>query len=244
MRKKTTISVFILSLLLFLSSGNVAKAQTPGYLGVAEGDEYSWKVDITFDGVDTLVNNIRDIMVDYQQNKLDELVLFGWEDLTINETIEDIAHTYLANILPTGWETYNISTLIEEFIKELVENFNSTIFSGMIPSNWESLNFSTFYDYMVDGIYASTGVNFEDNPYPELIELMINEFNSSFLFGLIPEGWEDMSIEQFFLSIFEIVVPGIPESFMLNTMLSEAWPLIIPPGFSGLSMEELLNALF
>lgn len=239
MRKKITISIFLLSILFFLAFGNVAKAQTPSYLGVNEGDEYKWKVEITFDGVDTLVSNIRDIMVD-QQNKLNELVLFGFEDLTINETIESIAHTYLANILPTGWETYNLSTLVEETIKEYVVKFNSTIFSGMIPSNWQSLNLSTFYDYMVDGIYDSTGVGFEDNPIPELIELMINELNSSVLFGLIPEGWEDLTIEQFYLSLLEIDVPGIHESFML----SEAWQLMVPSEFSGVSIEALLNTIF
>ncbi len=243
MRKKITISIFLLSILFFLTFGNVAKAQTPDYLGVNEGDEYKWKVEITFDGVDTLVSNIRDIMVD-QQNKLNELVLFGFEDLTINETIESIAHTYLANILPAGWETYNLSTLVEETIKEYVVKFNSTIFSGMIPSNWQSLNLSTFYDYMVDGINATMGTGWEDNPIPELIELMINELNSSVLFGLIPEGWEDLTLEQFYISLLEIVVPGIHESFMLNRMLSEAWQLTIPPEFSGLSIEALLNTIF
>jgi len=243
MRKKITISIFLLSILFFLAFGNVAKAQTPSYLGVEEGDEYKWKVEITFDGVDTLVSNIRDIMVD-QQNKLNELVLFGFEDLTINETIESIAHTYLANILPTGWETYNLSTLVEVTINEYVVKFNSTIFSGMIPSNWQSLNLSTFYDYMVDGINATMGTGWEDNPIPELIELMINELNSSVLFGLIPEGWEDLTLEQFYISLLEIVVPGIHESFMLNRMLSEAWQLTIPSEFSGLSIEALLNTIF
>lgn len=243
MRKKTTISVFLLSILFFLAFGNVAKAQTPSYLGVAEGDEYTWRVNVNFDGVDTFVNNIGDIMVD-QQNKLDDLVLFGWEDLTINETIEEIAHAYLANILPTGWETYNLSTLVEETIKEYVEKFNSTIFSGMIPNNWESLNFSTFYGYMVDGIYDSTGVDFEDNPIPELYEMMINELNSFALFGLIPEGWEDLTLEQFYLSLFEIVVPGIPESFALNMMIREAMEGYLPPGLADLSVRELLNALY
>ena len=132
MKKTTSLSVFLLSILFFLAFGNVAKAQvTTSYISVNEGDEYIWNVDVNFDGVDTLVSNIREIMVD-QQNKLNELVLFGFEDLTINETIESIAHTYLANILPAGWETYNLSTLVEMTIKDYVEKFNSTIFSGLI----------------------------------------------------------------------------------------------------------------
>jgi len=244
MKKKTTFSVFLISILFFLTFGNIAKAQvTTSYIGVSQGDEYIWKAEVNLNGVDTLVSNIREIMVD-QQNKLDELVLFGFEDLTINETVELLAHTYLANILPTGWETYNLSTLVETTIKDYVVKFNSTIFSGLIPSNWESLNFSTFYDYMFDGINTTMVIGWGDNPFPGLIEMMVNELDSPFLFGLIPEGWEDQTLIELCLSLLEIVIPGIDESFMLNTWISEVWGDLIPPEFNGLTVMELLNKVF
>lgn len=244
MKKKPILGVFLLSIIFFLVFGNVAKAQvTTSYIGVSEGDEFTWKVDINFEGVDTLVTNIREVMVD-QQNKLNELVLFGFEDLTINETIESIAYAYISNILPAGWETYNLSTLFEMTIKDYVEKFNSTIFSGFIPANWESLNFSTFYDYIVDGINATMGVGWEGNPIPGLLEIMVNELNSSVLFGFIPEGWENLTIEEIILISLEMNVPDVLESFMLNRMLSDALQVMFPPEFINLSMEEILTMQF
>ncbi|MFX1363972.1 MAG: hypothetical protein ACFFCE_13660 [Promethearchaeota archaeon] len=242
MRKKTTICIFLLSTLFIVPFGNFAKAQPTDFLGVSEGDEYKWKANINFEGVETLIYNMREIIVD-QQNKLSELEIFGWEDLTINETIAEIYSTCFDYIFPSGWEAYNLSTVIEMTIKEYVSELNTSIFSGMIPSNWENLNITTLYDYLVDGLYASTGSGFENDPITELIELIATELNTSILYGLVPEGLGDLTLSQFYLSLYDMYIPGMAESYFLNSMISESFQMIVPPEILGLSIEEIINML-
>jgi hypothetical protein len=66
MRKNKRLIVLLLPLLLILPFGNFAAAQTPGYVGVAAGEQYTWKARINFGNVDELLSNARDIMVDWK----------------------------------------------------------------------------------------------------------------------------------------------------------------------------------
>jgi len=132
MRKNKFFAILLVPLLFLLPFGNFAKAQVPSYVGIAEEGDYTWKAEANFAGVNQLLGNVRDVLVEQQEN-LPSLDLFGLEDLTIDEIIAQIADVYLSHILPVGWQGLNISTLIEETIEDYIETFNSTILSGMIP---------------------------------------------------------------------------------------------------------------
>ncbi|MFX1374581.1 MAG: hypothetical protein ACFFA0_02105 [Promethearchaeota archaeon] len=242
MRKNKLLVVLLLPFLLLLPFGNFTKAQVPSYVGVEEGDEYTWNAQVNFAGVDTLVNNIRDVLVDFQTN-LPSLDLFGLESLTINEIIEQVADIYLSNILPVGWQDLNISTLIEMTIEDFIENFNSTILSGMIPSNWQALNFTDFYDLVVDGINATLPAGWEDDPLPELFAMLINELNSTIFYGLIPEEWEDFTLGELFDNVLMTYIPEVGESFVVHMMADSLFSMGLPPGFADLSLSELLDEL-
>ncbi|MFX1502759.1 MAG: hypothetical protein ACFFDH_17490, partial [Promethearchaeota archaeon] len=84
---------------------------------------------------------------------------------------------------------------------------------------------------------------FENDPIPELIELIATELNSSILAGRVPEGLKDLNLVQFYLALYDVVIPGMSESYFLNSMIGEAFQQAIPPEISSLSIEEILTML-
>ncbi|KKK42989.1 MAG: hypothetical protein Lokiarch_30690, partial [Candidatus Lokiarchaeum sp. GC14_75] len=240
MRKDRITSILLLSILFLLPFGIDARAQVPGYVGVEVGDEYTWKAEVNFGNVDELLDNVRDLLVDWKDN-LQLFELFGLETLTVPEILEQIASIYLSNLLPVGWESLNITDLIELTIEDYVEQFNSTILSGMIPSNWQALNFSDFYYLVVDGINATLGTGWEDNPIPDLYMMMINELNSTYYLGLLPANWESLTVMELYRAEIIALAPPLGESFALHMILETMMPLLFPTEMFDLTMGELLN---
>ncbi len=243
MKKNKILGILLLTILFLLPFGNYANAQVPDYVGVEEGEQYTWNVEVNFEFVDDLLDNVRDVIVDLQTN----LDLDGLELLTVAEIYEQIAHIYLSNVLPVGWEGLNISTLVPLVIEDYIVSFNSTILSGMIPSNWQALNFSDFYDLVVDGLNATLAPSWEDNPLPELFEMVINELNSTLFYGLIPVGWEDLTLEELLETLMIKYAPAIWESVVLQSMLENfltienLMSLGLPPEMLVLTLSEFID---
>lgn len=243
MKKNKILGILLLTILFLLPFGNYANAQVPDYVGVEEGEQYTWNVEVNFEFVDDLLDNVRDVIVDLQTN----LDLDGLELLTVAEIYEQIAHIYLSNVLPVGWEGLNISTLVPLVIEDYIVSFNSTILSGMIPSNWQALNFSDFYDLVVDGLNATLAPSWEDNPLPELFQMVINELNSTIFYGLIPAGWEDLTLEELLETLMKKYAPAIWESVVLQSMLENfitidtLMSLGLPPELLILTLSEFID---
>ena len=260
MRKDRISGILILFILFLLPFGINARAQAPDYVGVEVGDEYTWKVELNFGNVDDLLDNVRNLLVDWKAN-LPSIDLLGFETYTVADILELIATTYLNALLPSGWESLNITELVEFTIKDYIVQFNSTLLSGKIPSNWLALNFSDFYNLAVDGINTTLGTGWEDNPLPELYLMMINELNSSYFFGLIPANWEELTLLELYGSLMMEFAPPIGESFALH-MILDTMALDLPPemvtstisdmfvnitlmgGLSGLNATTLFDDMF
>ncbi|MFX1588785.1 MAG: hypothetical protein ACFFC1_11560 [Promethearchaeota archaeon] len=240
MRHKKLLVILILPFFFLLPFGKYANAQVPDYVGVAPGDTYTWKATVNFGNVDELLDNMRDLFVDWKA-QLPMIDLYGLESMTIAEIYEQMANTYLDQLLPAGWESLNLTELIDEVVEDYVEQFNSTILSGMIPSNWQALNFSDFYDLIFDGLNATLPSSWEDNPIPELYKMIINELNSTIYFGLIPAGWESMTILDLYKSMIMNVAPVLGESFALHTMIDTIMGLIMPMDMLTGTMDDLFK---
>lgn len=263
MKKVIILTVFMLGVLLVIPFGTFSVAQSNSYVGVTAGSEYEWRIELDLDGVDNVMHNVEGIMTEIQ-NRISDLELFGFESMTVPEVMENLSHTMLSNILPIGWEGMNISELFHETADYYVEGFNSTFLSGKIPSNWKSLNYSEFINTVVEGLNNTLPLGWEDQPIPYLIELALNEFNSSILFGLLPEGWETMTLESFFITIIEESFPEATESFLTYLMMeqllgelfmklppgadseyiSDLIPYILPPEALDMNMTYLLGGLW
>ncbi|MHA2006858.1 MAG: hypothetical protein ACXABO_04205 [Promethearchaeota archaeon] len=242
MKKSNIFVVLAISTILLIPLSNVARAQPPSYVGVNEGDVYTWKVDLDVDGLDEVMNNIGTLLNDID-GYISTLDLGGYEDLTIPETLENISSTILSKVLPSGWESLNITELLEAFIHEFIPEANSTMFSWKIPGDWESLNISTFMGYVVDGLNNTLPAGWEDDPVPDLIKLAVSHFNDSLLFGIVPDGWEGLTIRGMINQILLEQAPKAHESFMLHMMLNEMLKNALPSGMEVLSMEELLSSV-
>jgi len=241
MKKLRILVVLAISTLLLIPFGSFTRAQPSSYVGVEEGDVYTWRIDLDVDGIDELVTNV-DTLLDDLQLYVADLDLGGYEDLTIPETLENISSTVLNTVFPVGWEDLNVTELIEAFISNFVQDANSTMFAGNIPSNWQSLNVTTFADYVVDGLNDTLPAGWEVNPIPELIKLAINTFNNSLLFGLVPDGWADLTIGEFLDALILQNVPEAYESFMLHMSLNQLADSI-PSGMGALSLEDLISSV-
>jgi len=243
MRKNKNIAIVLLAILFLLPFGNDANAQVSDYVGVEQGDQYTWNVEVEFEFVEDLIENIRDVIVDLQTN----IDLGGLESLTVAEIFEEIAHTYLSNALPVGWEGYNLSTLIPIVIEDYIGRFNSTILSGMIPSNWQVLNFSDFFELVFDGLSSGLPTSWETNPLPELFEMLINELNSTIFYGLIPTGWEELTLEELLENLLGVYAPGIWESILFQMILDNFMLIGLTPEMvdyiSTNTLSDLLNEL-
>ncbi len=244
MRKNKLLIVLLLPILFLLPFSNYANAQGPDYVGVAVGEQYTWKAEAQFGNVDTLLDNAKALLVDWKDNLPTSFDLFGLESLTIAEIYEQMAEVYLSNVLPVGWEGLNISTLIKVTAEDYIEKFNATFLSGMIPSNWLALNFSDFYNLAVDGINATLlPTGWENNPLPELFKMVINEINSDFLNDLIPSGWETMTIGNLFESLMMDNAPVLWESFVVQMMLDTVISMGIPTEILDATPSELIDQL-
>ena len=245
MKKNKILAILSLTILFLLPFGNYANAQVPDYIGVNEGDQYTWKAEVNFEGVDNLLDNVRDVIVDLQSN----LDLGGLESLTIAEIYEQIANIYLSNILPVGWEGFNISTLVPLVIEDYIVSFNSTVLAGMIPSNWEALNFTDFYHLAVEGLNSTLPGSWENDPFPELFRMLINELNSTIFYGLIPAGWEDITLEGLLENLMMQYAPTMWESVMLQLFLEEfltidyLTSLGMPPEILVWKLSEMIDQL-
>ncbi len=240
MRKKKILVILVLPLFFLLPFGNYAYAQTPDYVGVAPGETYTWKARVNFGAVDDLLDNVRDMLVDWKA-QLPSIDLFGLESSTIAEIYEQIANVYLDEILPAGWDSLNMTELIEEVVEDYVKHFNSTILSGMIPSNWQALNFSDFYTLMYDGLNTTLPTSWEDNPIPELYKMLINELNSTLYYGLIPADWETMTLIDMYKSMIMMAAPAMGESFALHTMIDTIMGMVLPTEMLTDTMSDLLD---
>jgi len=242
MKKSNIFVVLALSTILLIPFANIAKAQTPSYVGVNEGEVYTWKVDLEVDGIDEVMDNIGTLLDDIQ-DLIATLDLHGYENLTIPETMENISSTILNSILPSGWEGLNITDLLEAFISDFISDANSTMFSSNIPGKWGSLNLTTFADYIVNGLNDTLPASWEVEPIPNLIKIALNHFNSSLLFGIVPDGWEGFTIGELINQIILDQVPEAYESFMLHTLLNEILKENIPNELQLLSIEDILSSV-
>ncbi len=243
MRKNKRLVVLLLPLFLLLPFSNYANAQTPSYVGVAAGEQYTWKARINFGNVDELLTNARDVLVDWKAN-LPSIDLGGLESMTVEDIYQEIAEVYLSYVLPTGWESMNITDLITATFVDYIEQFNATFLSGMIPSNWLTLNFTDFYNLAVEGINATLYTpGWHDNPLPELYKLAINELNSTILYGLIPAGWEAMTIEDLIGTLLKANAPPLAESFVVNMMIDAMLSLGIPADMLDDTISDLIDQL-
>ncbi|MFW9874140.1 MAG: hypothetical protein ACFFG0_13625 [Candidatus Thorarchaeota archaeon] len=261
MKKIRLLTLFILCTFFLVPFGSFSVAQLNGYVGVEEGDEYEWRIKLDLDGVDALMYNVPALLTEIE-NRLSTLDLFGYESLTIPEVIENMTHTLVSKILPSGWEGMNISTLFQATYDYYITEFNSTILSGMIPSYWRSLNYSTFVDKIIDGLNSTAPLGWEDHPIPYLMQLALNELNSTLLFGLLPDGWEIMTLQELFDNLIQNAIPEARESFITSLMMDQLLstilvtlpagsefqmirdilPLAFPPEVSNMNLTALLNS--
>ncbi|MHA1931227.1 MAG: hypothetical protein ACW96X_01735 [Promethearchaeota archaeon] len=243
MKKNKRLVVLLLPILLLVPFSNFTNAQTPGYVGVAAGEQYTWKARINFGNIDELLTNAREVMVDWKAN-LPSLDLGGLELMTVGDIYQEIAEVYLSYVLPTGWESLNITDLITATFVDYIELFNTTFLSGMIPSNWLTLNFTDFYNLAVEGINATLYTpSWHDNPLPDLCRLVINELNSTILFGLIPAGWEAMTIGDLIETLLKANAPPLAESMVVNMMIDTLLSLGIPTDMIDDTISDLIDQL-
>jgi len=239
MKKLRILVVLAISTLLLIPFGSFAKAQTPAYIGISEGDVYTWKIDLDVDGIDELITNI-DTLLDDLQLYVADLDLGGYENLTIPETLENISSTVLNNVFPGGWEDLNVTELLTAFISDFMRKANTTMFSGNIPEDWNSLNMTELMDYAFDGLNDTLPAGWEDSIIPPLIPLAISTLNASLLYGYVPDGWEGFTIRGLINHMLLEKVPERYESFMLHMLLNEMIALNVPTGMDLLPIEDIL----
>lgn len=240
MKKVTILTLFMVCTLFFLPFGRFSVAQSNGYVGVQEGSEYEWRININIDGIDNVVQNVEGLLTEMQSG-ISDYDFFGFGTMTIPEVMENISYTILSYLLPTGWESLNISMLLDETLDYFIANFNSTFLSGEIPDNWQSLNYSAFVDAMINGLNETLPVGWEDQPIPFMLNLALSELNDTILMGILPSGWYDMTLQEFFETLLIESCPLATESFLtyllMDQLLSTAYTML-PPGADTYTIGE------
>ncbi|MFX1570768.1 MAG: hypothetical protein ACFFCV_20715 [Promethearchaeota archaeon] len=243
MKKFKILILLTIGILLFIPFGTFAVGQPAGYVGVQEGQEYEWRINLNIDGIDNAVQNVDDLLTEIQ-SRVSDIEFYGFESMTLPEIMENISTTLLSYMVPEGWEGLNISEFLDETLDHYITKFNSTFLSGEIPVNWQSLNYSSFVGVIIDGLNETLPIGWEDQPLPFMLDLALNELNSTLLMGLLPSGWHDMTLQELLESIVVDSVPVLSESFlpyvMMDQLLSTAY-MMLPPGADTFTMDEFLS---
>ncbi len=248
MKKNKIYLIFTICILFTIPIVKFSVAQPPTYVGVEEGDEYIWKINIDIDGVDQLVNNTRQFLVD-QRDNISTIDLNGFESLNISESIEIIIDTALNMTFPPGWESKNISSLI----KELFQTYGGGAFN---------LNFSAFFDYVIDGlnsimpsgwenftlqelVYSALPTGWENHNITELVYSIINELNTSLIQGRLPQGWENLTLLELGLYTINelLMLPPGWENLTITEFVYSAIDMlgILPPGWENETISDLIQ---
>ena len=241
MRKVKIAGVLLISSLILISIGNITIAQDSSYVGISEGDEYIWDLGLNKEGVISLIDD-SETLVQELLNNVSTLDLGAYTDLNASEalllaysdSIDLINDIFPPGLIPSDWQTVNLSTLMENTIDKVVETLNSTVLSGEIPYDWNSENIVDFFNHVIDGLNI-TIPGFDSLTLAEVLETVINIVNDVFPCELLPEGWEDMTIS----NLIEISL-GKPLNFINTTIL----PGMIPSDWLHMDFAPLLQNIF
>jgi len=255
MKKIKILTICTICILITIPFVQFSNAQPSTYVGVEEGDEYTWKINFEIDGMDQLVNNTRQVLVD-QINAISTIDLYGFESLTISESIEYVIDTALNMALPPGWEGKNISSIITDIFPPSLGLLN--------------LNFSAFIDFVIDGLnstmpsgwdnftlqeiaYYALPSGWENHNITELVYVIFNELNASIIQGRLPQGWQNLTlIELSLYTINELEMLGILPPEWANITITEFVHSVIdtidltgilPPGWENETLSDLIQEI-
>jgi hypothetical protein len=241
MKKIKIVGYVLVSIFLFVCSGNFIVAQESSYVGISEGEEYIWDLGLNKDGVYSLKNDcitlINDTIEsisttdlgDYTNLNASEAILLAYDDY-----VNMINNLFAPGLIPDDWKMLNISAFMENSIDKSVETFNATILSGAIPDEWKSDSIVNFFDHVIDGL-NKTIPGFEDYSLSEILELIINTIDDTFSIDVLPVGWEDMTIS----SLIELYMGNIFD-FINTTLL----PGMVPLNWLYMDLPDLVQNMF
>ena len=241
MQKVKIAGILLISSLILISVGSFTIAQDSNYVGISEGEEYTWDLGLNKEGVNSLIND-SEILVQESLNDLLTLDLGAYTNLNVSEaillayddSIELINNFFPPGLIPDDWKTVNISVFMENLFDTVVETFNSSFLSGAIPSNWKSESIVTFFDHVIEGL-NKTIPGFDNFTLAEVLETVINLINDNIPYELLPEGWEDMT----FSDLIELYL-GNAFDFINTTIL----PGMIPSNWLHMDLAPLLQNIF
>ncbi|TFF87694.1 MAG: hypothetical protein EU548_09925 [Promethearchaeota archaeon] len=233
--KKYKFLPLVLLCFLFLSiplAGTVKAQTTPSYVGINEGDQYTWSMKMSQAGLNQFMADIESMKDDFKTS------LGTYGSLTFPNMMESIIKDAINNfgLLPSGWTELNITELFEGTIDHYIEILNYSLLN--IPPDWKSLNITSFKDVIIEG-FNSTYPGFEEMNFYEVLDLIFSELasagleilpsgwqdyklidfiqwelnnflNDTILFGMIPDGWETFNMSQFMGGI----IPGLKSEFI------------------------------
>jgi len=184
MKKKILLFLTIISLLISsISLQGFSVAQTvPGYVGVSEGDVYEWEVKMQNSTIDKMVDGVEGIKDDIK----DQLGPLG--DLNLTEFIKQSIDDLLSPILPSNWQSLNLTQLFEDTISTLMTTLNDTLEVNL--TNWEAMNLTTFGEEFIES-YEVGGYTLY-----EVIDKVINETETVEFGKVMPLDWEELTLKE------------------------------------------------
>ncbi|MCJ7648510.1 MAG: hypothetical protein MUP85_07850 [Candidatus Lokiarchaeota archaeon] len=241
MKKIKITSILLMCTLILISIGNFTIAQDSSYVGISEGEEYTWDLGLNKDGINSLKDDY-EILVQESLNDLLTIDLGAYTNLNVSEALllayddyfELINDMFPPGLIPDDWKTVNISAFMENLFDTVIGTFNSSFLSGAIPSNWKSESIVNFFDHVIEGL-NKTIPGFENFTLSEVLTTVINIINDNIPCELLPEGWEDMT----FSNLIELYY-GNYFNFINTTIL----PGMIPSGYLHMDLAQLLQNVF
>ncbi len=153
MKRKIILLAFLTSYILISSlTSSTYAAKNPSYVGIKEGDVYTWEIKYDIDGGDEVVNNA-DYFINDLNDSLSQLDLDGYEIKKIKEIMNETFYAIGDIILPADWNSSSLYDVIRNTFLYYIEVLNeTTIVNGSIAGDWISLNYSTFKEEIISDI--------------------------------------------------------------------------------------------
>ncbi|TXT60183.1 MAG: exported protein of unknown function [Promethearchaeota archaeon] len=227
MKKKILMTLTVISLMLSMTAlqGFSAAQAVPGYVGVSKGDRYEFEVKMSKATLDKLIAEMEGVKDDFKN----ELGSLG--DLNFSDFMKEILLNFSSPFLPDGWESLNVTDLVEETIVSLVGYLNSTY--ELEIGDWMAMNLTIFAEELIEGFNAT------DYTLIDVINEIVNNTESEFpeLGRMMPLNWSILTIEE--------LIGWQMDNFM-NNLLKDATgdTFEIPGGWSSLNTSSFLAGMF
>ncbi len=246
MKKSKYVTILLLSFMVIIPMTKFSTAVPPSYVGISEGDVYTWGGNLNKNGIISLKDDIvtaKDEIKTFLENPagletwLKGFIPPAWLSMNFTSFLD----AYLVNLTDDIFNPDSIMTpgwtedLLNDTIISVIENFTDVFTQGNMPTGFMDLNISSFLEALVDNLpNGFMPVGWESNlNFTGIIGVVLENISTTIgdllvdrgilPFGM-PDGWLYMTLIEIYEAFVDMLSEGLdPTASALIEMMIGGW---------------------